>query len=74
VQSQRYLTYLIFSVISLLGGFVPVLIATLMGERAQDRLDGAQAWLMAHGDALTLAVLAIFGVDFVSKGLGGLIG
>ncbi|MER7604781.1 GAP family protein [Nocardioides sp. NPDC127503] len=59
---------------SMIDFIVPVLVFVAAGERGRGWLRSATRWLLAHNHVIGIVVLVAFGVLFVGRGLGQVIG
>ena len=72
--SGGWLTVLVYALLSSSTLAVPVIYYAVAGDDAEARLGEAEHWLEANADAVTLILLLVLGVVFLSNGLTGLFG
>ncbi|MFD0468116.1 GAP family protein [Nonomuraea thailandensis] len=68
---QQAVLAAIFVVLGSVGVLAPYVLT--MREGGEERLARLRAWLILHNSALTLLLIAVFGLLFLAKGLRGLL-
>ena len=70
--AQVGFTIALYVAVAILGVAAPLIVAVVMGDRAQGILDGWKAWLGQNNAAVMSVLFLVFGVVLISQGIQGL--
>lgn len=70
-RSQTVALVGVYTIIAAIGVATPLVVAVVIGDRAQSVLDGWKSWLAQNNTAVVAVLFAVFGVVLIGKGLQG---
>lgn len=71
VPAQQIVALLLFTVVGSIGVAAPVVATVVMGDRADERLAGADRWMTRHSGSIVSVVLVVLGVVVAANGFTG---